>query len=221
MIFLKSIENLTGDNIVNIREENGEVIFSIMYSSGTIRSITYSEILYALEGVHSYETRRNLAEVELKYFEFLSPEERKRQYHRSKMTKAREKELLKIIDDNEEIIKKYNHLSMFFDQLVERFKAGVWKRTGDVAISNLLNKHETLSQGTMLDLALPPNRSKYKHENVKRGVDALLEQMRNIDSSATLMRAKEKYAHLTNDNFKNVSRLYHFKGKKSKSQRVT
>lgn len=76
------------------------------------------------------------------------------------------------------------------------------------------NKGEEVPRVNANDFNDTANKTKYKHEIVKSGVDATLKDLRTKDPATTLDTAKRVYATNTRDSFANVNRLYYYKKKK-------
>ena len=125
MLLFKWIENISCGDVINIRNENGEVVFSIRLPSGNIRSFTYSEITHALEDQRIYESRKNLATDQLTHFYELDKDVRLQIYGYIELSDDKIAELNYTISECQLDIIKYRRLDNMFDQLVEHFKAGL------------------------------------------------------------------------------------------------
>ncbi len=173
MIFLSWIENVRDEDIINIREEYGDIYFSVKYPKGRIRSIAYSAIEGLLADVHIYQTRMALANEELHNFNNLSEEHRLRLYGRTVLTPERVLTLENEITTCEAEIEKYSRLANYFDQKVERFKAGLFVRP----VQDESSRQQVLEED---DTDLLQFRSRCESEKLAKGKTIPRERLHSI-----------------------------------------
>lgn len=168
MILLTWIEELTENDILNIRDEPGRVVLSLRLKSGNISSYNYDDIEGIIdEAKRANETRRNLAN----YYLTMSDEERKIEEERFKVSYAKtpekEKEWLLMLEEAEIEIRKLQKLEHMFWQAVEKQKAGIWKKPSTVTFGELINPamSEMRQQKPTNNVISKPNKEKRKRRS--------------------------------------------------------
>lgn len=147
MILLSRIENITSNDILNIRSENFKIVFSLRMKSGNIASYDYDELIFEIDQLRrSYETTFNLSH----YYLTMTDEERtadeelyKKSYAK---TPEKEKQWQEGLGNAEKEIEKLKKLEYLLWQSVEQWKAGVWKKPSNQTFEELKDRPNTTPQ---------------------------------------------------------------------------
>ncbi len=125
MLLFTHVENIQVQDVVHIRQEDGDIIFSIKFPDGDLRSVSHREIRAMVESCRIYETRLNLARLKLSGLGDVSLRAEAQARDRVANSIERREELYQEIALCTAELKKVQRIEWLFDQLGEHFKAGL------------------------------------------------------------------------------------------------